>query len=92
MFTFDCPDCNSKTEYSSESEDVESTIDYRMSQLSNVVRFRHDTNTTTKSKFDKTNYRKKIAGIENQLDLYGKRGLGSKSYTSHVHTVNISGK
>ena len=86
---FECPECQSKTEYEQEPEDVTSTSTFvcpscqtlydltKKSYKNSIL----DTKTITKSKFDKTNYKNKIAGIENQLDLYGKRGLGSKSYT-----------
>ena len=90
MKDFECSNCNTKTEYSSESEDVNTTSTIVCPSCQTLYDIDNNNN-PTKSKFDKTNYRKKIAGIENQLDLYGNRGLGSKSYTVPVPTANISG-
>jgi len=89
LFTFECPECESKSEYDSLLEDVKSTqviVCPSCQALYDVVDTDSSNGTihTTKSKFDKTNYRNKIRGIENQLDMLGKRGLETK----HNYTVS----
>ena len=64
---FECPECQSKTEYEQEPEDVTSTSTFvcpscqtlydltKKSYKNSIL----DTKTITKSKFDKTNYQKR---------------------------------
>lgn len=80
MTSFTCSECNSTTEYDDIHEDVKSTA-VIVCPSCKTLHDVHSHNITKKSKYDKTNYHNKIKGIENQLDMLGSRGLGSKPYT-----------
>jgi len=82
VFTFDCPECQSKTEFAEVlQEDVSATSTFvcpSYQTLYDIGISSNNTNAITKSKFDKTNYRTKTRGIDNQLAI---------SRTKHLYTV-----
>jgi len=73
---FECPECQSKTEFS-ESEDVELTSTFVCPSCQSLYDVGSN-NTIKRSKYDKTNYRTKKEGIANQLEI---------SKSNHPYTV-----
>ena len=72
VFTFDCPECQSKTEFAEDvlQADVSATSTFVCPSCQTLYDIgSNNTNTITRSKYDKTNYRTKTDGIDNQLAI-----------------------